>query len=99
MIWHAPMGSICWPSNPGSRSTKDTAFIQYVDGKDPQINEVWCLGLDNINREVHPSAQVEVIAITVEEFGTNYLAGNERIIQIIGQLSVNDSAQFWGVPA
>ena len=43
-------------------------------------------------------AQVEVTAGTVGEFVTDYLAENGCIIQIIGQLSVNDSVQFLSVP-
>ena len=34
------------------------AFIQCVDGREPQIHEVWSLGLDGIIIEVHPKAQV-----------------------------------------
>ena len=93
------MGSIRRPSNTDIRVTKDTAFIQCVDGKDPHIHEVWILGLDEIICEVHPTVQVEVPAVTVREFVTNYLAENGRRIQIIGQLSINNSVQFWGVPA
>ena len=56
------------------------------------------MGLDKMSRKVHPTAQVEVTDGTVGEFVTNYLDKNGRRIQIIGQLSVNDSAQFLGVP-
>ena len=55
--------------------------------------------MDEIIREVNPTSRVEVIAGTVGEFVTNYLAENGRIIQIIGQLSINDSVQFLDVPA
>ena len=91
------MESIRWPSSPGSGSTKDTAFIQYVDGRQPHIHEVWSLGLDGIIYEVHPTAQEEFIAGTFREFLIDYLAENGRRIQIIGQLSINDSIQFLGV--
>ena len=97
MIQRAPMGSILRPSNPGNGSTEDTTFIQFVDGRDPQIHELWCLGLENISRKVHPTAQVEVVDITFGEFVTNYLAENGLRIHIIGQLSVNDSVYFLGV--
>ena len=76
MIWHTLMGSIRQTSNPGSRSTEDTAFVQCVDGREPQIHELWCLGLDNITCEVHPTSRVEFPAGTVGEFVTNYLAEN-----------------------
>ena len=62
------MGSIHWPLNPGSSSTKDTAFIQCVDGGEPQIHEVWSMGLDGITHEVHPTARLEFIAGTVVQF-------------------------------
>ena len=70
------MGSIRSPSDPGSSSTETTAFIQCVDGKEPKIHELWCLGLDNISHKVHPTAQVEVTSGTIGKFVTNYLAGN-----------------------
>ena len=43
-------------------------------------------------------AQVEVGAGTVGEFTTNYLAENGRRIPIIGQLCINGSIQFLGIP-
>ena len=36
---------------------------------------------------------------TVGEFVIDYLAGNGPKIQIIRQLSINDSVQFLGIPA
>ena len=92
------MRSINWPSNTGSGSIEDTAFIQCVDGQETHIHHFWCLGLDNISREVHPVAPVEFIDGPVGEFVTDYLAKNGRIIQIIGQLSVNGSVKILGVP-
>ena len=97
MIRRRPMESIRRHSNPSSCSTKDTAFVQCVDGREPQIHELWSLDLYRIIRKVHPTARVEVISGNVRKFVTNYLAENGRIIQTIGQLSINDSVQFWGV--
>ena len=57
---------------------------------------MWCLGLDAICREVHPTAHVEVLDGPIGEFVTDYLAENGRQILIIGQLSVNDSIPFLG---
>ena len=62
------------------------------------MHEVWSLGLEGIICKVHPTVQVEVPAGTVGEFVNNYLAENGRRIQIIGQLSINRSAQFLVVP-
>ena len=93
------MGSIRWTSNTGSDITKDTSFIQCVDGWGTHIHELWCLDLDSTTHKVHPTEQVEVISGTIREFVTDYLAKNGRRIQNIGQLYVNDSVQFLGVPA
>ena len=68
------MGSIYRPSDSGSDSTEATTFIQCVDGLEPLIRELWCLGLDGISREVHPTELVDVTAGTVGEFVTNYLS-------------------------
>ena len=92
------MESIRIPSDPGSGINEATAFIQCVDGWESQIHEVKCMDLDNISHEVHPTDWVEVISGTVGEFVTDYRAENGRRIQIIGQLFVNNSVQFWGVP-
>ena len=59
---------------------------------------MWCFGLDNVTHEIHPIAQVEVGAGTVGEFTKNYLAKNGRRILIIGQLSINGSVLFLGIP-
>ena len=58
---------------------------------------MWCLSLDGISRKVHPKAPAEVTARTAGYFVTYYLAKNGRRIEIIGQLSVNDSVQFLGL--
>ena len=88
------MGSMHRPSDPGSGSTGATDLLQCINGQEPHIHELWCLGLDKIIHKVHPTARVEVIAGTVREFVTDYLAKNGLRIQIIGQLSVNNSVQF-----
>ena len=93
------MVSIRWPSKPSNKSTNNTAFIQYVDGREPQIHDVWILGLHGIICKVYPTAQVEVVSDTVREFVAGYLAGNGRRIQIIRQLTTNNIVQFLGVTA
>ena len=92
------MGYIFWPSDSGSGGTLDTKFILCVDVWEPQIHELWCLGLDNISHILHPKAGVEVGSGTVGELTTNYLAENGLIISIIGKLSINGSVQFLGIP-
>ena len=65
------MGSIRRPLDHVSGSTKDTAFIKCVDGREPPIHDVWNLGLYGTIREVHPTAQVEVPTGTVGYFVTD----------------------------
>ena len=98
MIWHRTMGSIYWPSNTGIRSTDETTFIQCVDDQEPNIQKLRCLGLDNITKDVHSTAQVEVVSGTMGKFTIDYLSENGRSIQIIRQLSINDSVQFLRIP-
>ena len=68
MTRHAPVESIRWPFDSGSRGTKVPEFIRCVDGREPQMHEVWYLGFNGITREVHPTAQVDVGAGVVGEF-------------------------------
>ena len=65
------MGSIRRNSNPCSNSTKEIAVIQCVDGWEPQIYELWSLGLDGIIRKIPPISQVDIIAGNVGEFMTS----------------------------
>ena len=58
MIQHDSMGYIRWPSNSDSGSTKDTTLIQCADGRDHQIHELWCLGLNKTSQKFHPTAQL-----------------------------------------
>ena len=97
MIRRSPMGTIYRPSYSGSGGTEATAFIQCINGREPQIHELWCLCLDRICRKVHSTAYVEVPAGTIRYFVTDYIAKNGRQIPIIGQLSVNGSVQFLGL--
>ena len=92
------MGSIRRPYYSVSGGTDDIDFIQCVDGREPQLHEMWCLGLDNVTRKIHLTAQVDIGAGTMGEFTTNCLAENGRIIPIIGKLSINGSVQFLGIP-
>ena len=97
MIRPTPMGTICRPSDYGSGCTGTTAFIQYTNGRDPQINKLWCQDFDGIFREVRPTERVDILDGTVGYFVTNYLAENGCQIRIIGEISVNGSVQFLGL--
>ena len=91
------MGTTRRPSYSGSGGTEANDFIQWINGREPHIHELWCLGLDGIIRKFHPTARVELPAGTVREFVTNYLAENGRQIKIIWQISVNKIVQFLGL--
>ena len=91
------MDTIRRPSYYGSGGTETIDFIQCINGIEPHINELWCLGLDRIYRKVHHTAREEILAGTVREFVNNYLDENGRQILIIGRLSINHSVQFLGL--
>ena len=91
------MGTICRTLDSGRRGTEATAFIQYINGKEPQIHELWCLGLERIICEVHATLRVEVTVENVGEFVTNYLAENGCRIYIIRQLSAYNIVQLLGL--
>ena len=62
------------------------------------MHEIWCLGSDDITREVHPTAQVDVGAGVVGQFLPNYLSENGRTIPILGQIFFNGSVALLGIP-
>ena len=74
------MGPIRWPYDSVSGGTKGVECIRYIDGWELQIYEIGSLGSYGVNREVHPTAQVDVGAGTVEQFSTKYLDDNGRRI-------------------
>ena len=92
------MVSIRWTFDSGSRGTNIVDLIWCVDGREPQLHEIWCLVSVNVTREIHPTAQVEVTTGTMGQFNTNHLAENGRIIPNIGKLSINGSVQILGIP-
>ena len=68
------MGSVRWPSDCGSGVTKCVELIQCVDGWGPQIHENWCLSADGVTHKINPKVSLEVSAVTVGQFTTNYFA-------------------------
>ena len=85
------MRDILRPSNSGNRGPDTGTFIQCVNGREPQIHELWCWDIDRICRKVHPAARVEIPAGTVREFVTDYLSENEKRNYIIGEFPINGS--------
>ena len=78
MARQEPVGSICRPSYYGSGYEDGPEFIQFVEGRDPQIHEVWTFGEDGVTREIHPTARVDISAGFVGKFTTNYLTPSWR---------------------
>ena len=64
-----------------------------MDRREPQIHEAWTFGEDGITREVHLTAQVDVVAGFVEEFATNYLTPSWRRIYMFGINYINGSVE------
>ena len=64
----APIVTIHRPSYYSRRVTEATAFIPFINGQEPNMNKLWCLGLGRIRHTVHPKAYVEVTIATVREF-------------------------------
>ena len=62
------------------------------------MHEIWCLSSDRITREVHPTAQLDVSAGVIGQFLSDYLAENGRRIPILGQISINGSVEYLGIP-
>ena len=98
MTRRAPVGSILRPSNSGSGGTELSEFIWCVDGREPQIHEVWAFGSDGITREVNPTAQVDAGAGVVGEFSSNYLTESGIRVPILGQIFINGSVEYLGIP-
>ena len=92
------MGYIRRPSDSGRGGTKYVDLIPCVDGQEPQIHKMWCLGSNGVTHKIHPTERVEVGARTMGQFTTNYLAENGRRIHIIGKISINGSVKLWGIP-
>ena len=66
-----PVGAIRRRSDSGSGDKDGLEFIRCVDGRDPQIHEVWSFGEDGVTREVHLTARVDFGAGFVGKFVTN----------------------------
>ena len=70
------VGATRCPSNSGCGDADISKFICCVDGREPEVNEVWILGEDGVTPEVHHTARVDVGTGFVCKFSTNYLTEN-----------------------
>ena len=93
------VGSICWRFDSDSGDEDGPELIQYVDGRDPQVHEVWNFGEDGVTREVHPIARVDVGDGFVGEFMTNDVTPSWCRVPMFGVHSINGSVQWLVVPA
>ena len=70
------VGATCWLSGSGCGGADRSKFICCVDGRKPEVNEVWILGEYGVTPKVRPTALVDVDAEVVCKFLTNYLTAN-----------------------
>ena len=68
-----PVGANRSPSDSSCGDADKSNSICCVDGREPEVNEVWILGYDRLTPEVNPTAQVDVNGC---EIATNYLTEN-----------------------
>ena len=80
-----------------ARVPETGAFIQWVNGREPQIHKLWCWEIYRIFRKVHPTARVDIPDENVREFFTKYLRKNGRRNHIIGEFLINGSVRFIGL--
>ena len=52
-------------SDSGGRDTDPGALIQYLEGREPIIHELWCHGLEGLCHEFHPTARIDIPTVTV----------------------------------
>ena len=88
-----PFGFINTPSDSGSGDTEGPEFIRCMDGRKPQVHEVWTFGEDGFTCEVHPTVPVDVGAGFVGEFENDYLTPSWRRVPMFGRNSNNGSAE------
>ena len=69
-----------------------------MDGREPQIHEVWDFGDNGVTREVHPTSQVDAGARVFGEFSYDYITESVCRIPIIGRISINGSVEWLGFP-
>ena len=93
-----PVGAIHQPSNSGSGADGRLEFICCVGGREPQIHKLWTLSKDGITRKVHPFARVDVGDFSGDCFHTYYMTEERLRVTIFGQISINVSVEWLGVP-
>ena len=92
-----PVRATRWPSDSGCGVADRSKFIRCVDGRDPEANEVWILGEDDVTPGIHPTARVDVEGGFFYKFSTNYLTENGFKTSIFCKKSINGIFEFIGV--
>ena len=97
MTRRKPVGFIHQPSNSGSEDKYGLEFIRCVDGREPQIHELWFFAEDGITREVHPFARIDFGGFSEDCFHTAYATEIGRRVFIYGRKCINGSIEWFGV--
>ena len=98
MATRDPFGSMHCQDNSDSGGKDGPEFIRCVDGRQPQIYEVWTFSEDCVTREVHPTARIDVGDGLVGEFATDYLTPSWSRVPMFGRNYINGSVEWLGVP-
>ena len=98
MAKREPVGFIRQSSGYGSGDKEGPKFIRCVDGRQPEIHEVWNFGEDSVIPEVHLTACIDVGALVGECFAINYCSLTWHRIPMLGRNSINGSVELLGVP-
>ena len=69
-----------------------------MDGRQPQIHEIWNFAEDGITREIHPTGQEDVSSGLVGELSTDCLNPSWRRVPMFGRSSINGIVRWIGVP-
>ena len=93
-----PVRVIYHPFLSGNRGKDGIDFFCCVDGREPQIHELWSFAEDGITREVHPFACVNIGDLSGDCFQTYYMTEEDRRVTIFGQRPINASVKWLGTP-
>ena len=93
-----PVGAILRPSDSSSGDEEGHKFIRCLDGRKPQIHEVWTFGEDGVTHEVHPKVQVDVHTGFVREFATDYVTPSWRRVPMFVRNDIMGSFKCLNIP-
>ena len=93
-----PVGVICQPFCSGNGGEDGIEFVRYVDGREPQIHELWSFAEDGITCKVHPFARVDFGDFSGDCFQTYYMNEEARRVTVFGQRSINASVEWLDTP-